>query len=282
MQHVFVAGATGHLGRHLCAAFKQRGCYVTALARKTGRTEGLDVDQLVRAEATWPESLTERMAGADLVVSALGLTRPADGLGYWDVDYQGNLNLLKEAQRSGVARFAYVHVLNADRMEAVPRVAAKSAFVRKLQSAKIASTVMAPTACFSSTDGLLAQARSGRVWMFGSGQPRINPIHGADLASATCEAAAAGVPWVDIGGPETFTRNDLARLCFEALGAQARITHLPEGLRRVVLWGLPRVAPRRVAGPAQFALVASGMNMTAPAMGRRLLRAYLRARVGAG
>ena len=271
MKHVFVAGATGYLGRYLCAEYQSRGWRVTALVRKGSTTAGLAADRLCEAEATWPESLAGAMAGVDLVVSALGITRQADGLGYWDVDYQANLNLLEEALRSRVPQFAYVHVLHGDRMEHVPLVAAKSAFVRKLQAAKIASTVIAPTGYFSDMEDFMAMARSGRVWLFGPGRLRINPIHGADLAAAVFEAAEALTPWADVGGPETFTHNDLARMCFEPLGARPRIVHLPDVFRRITLRVLPWLAPRRIAGPAQFFLTALAMNMTAPAHGSRRL-----------
>lgn len=275
MKRVFIAGATGYLGRFLCQEFQARGWHVTALVRKSSLHATLAADHLVEAEATWSETLTGVMAHSDLVVSALGITRQADGVGYWDVDYQANVNLLDEALRSGVARFAYVHVLNADRMEHVPLVAAKSAFVRKLQTAQIASSVIAPTGYFSDMGDFLSMAKAGRVWLFGNGQNRINPIHGADLAAAIFDCVDQGLAWADIGGPETLTHNDLAELCFQVLGRPARITHLPDAFRRTALWLLPKLAPRRIAGPVQFFLTAGGMNMTAPPHGARLLSDHL-------
>ncbi|MEM9786243.1 MAG: SDR family oxidoreductase [Pseudomonadota bacterium] len=275
MNHVFVAGATGYLGRHLCAEYKRRGWHVTALVRKSGDPDGLTADHLIVAEATKPETLQGHMKGVDLVVSALGITRQADGLGYWDVDYQANLNLLAEAEQSNVPRFAYVHVLKADQMAKVPLVAAKSAFVAKLQSGAIRSTVVAPTGYFSDMADFLTMARSGRVWLFGSGTQKINPIHGADLAAAIYDAVDAGATWAKIGGPETFTQNDLAQLCFETLGKRPRVTHLPDGLRKALLRLLPYLAPRRISGPAQFFLTASALDMTAPQAGHRKLADHL-------
>ncbi|MEL6683198.1 MAG: NAD(P)H-binding protein [Pseudomonadota bacterium] len=90
MKRVFIARATGYLGRYLCAEFQARGWYVIALVRKARRTAPIAADQLVEAQATDPKSLKEVMTAVDLVVSSLGSTRQADGLGYWDVDYQAN------------------------------------------------------------------------------------------------------------------------------------------------------------------------------------------------
>lgn len=72
------------------------------------------------------------MADIDAVVAALGITRQAYGVGYWDVDQQVNAKLLEEALRSILHQFALLHVLNGECMEHVPLIAAKSAFVRQL------------------------------------------------------------------------------------------------------------------------------------------------------
>ncbi|MBY4891939.1 SDR family oxidoreductase [Rhodobacteraceae bacterium N5(2021)] len=274
MKRVLIAGATGYLGRHLCAEYQGRGWHVTALVRSEPGARDIKANALVVAQATWPETLVGVMDNIDLVVSALGITRQADGVGYWDVDYQANLNLLEEAVRANAKQFGFIHVLNADRMGDVPLVAAKSAFVRKLQQAPLQSTVIAPTGYFSDMADFLAMARAGRVWLFGKGLQRINPIHGADLAAASFDAIARGEAWYAVGGPEPFTQIELATLCFEVLDAPVRITHVPDVLRRLSLWLLPRLAPRRIAGPAQFFLTALAMNMTAPPFGTHRLAAH--------
>ena len=278
MQTVFIAGATGYLGRHLCAAYRAEGYYVTALVRDAARARTLDADTLIEARATDAATLAGVMEGADLVVSALGITRQRDGLSYRDVDYAANINLLREAERAGVARFAYIHVLMADRLRHVPLVAAKADFVDALQASSLAATVIAPTGYFSDMGDFLAMARSGRVWLFGAGTHRINPIHGADLATATVAATKAGTPWLDVGGPEVFTHNDLAALAFAALGTPARVTHLPDGLRRAALAMMPYVTPAHIHGPARFFLSAMALNMVGSAHGTRRLSDYFAAK----
>ena len=267
MKRVFIAGATGYLGRYLCAEFQRRGWYVIALVRKTTQAAPIAADQLIEAQATQPATLKGIMAGVDLVVSCLGITRQVDGLGYWDVDYQANLNLLHEAEQTGVARFAFVHVLNAARMKRVPMVAAKSAFVAELQRARIAWTVIAPTGYFSDMGDFLKMAQSGRVWLFGDGSKRINPIHGADLAAATADAVEAGVGWLDVGGPDIFTQKELAELAFASQQFTPRITFLPDIMRRLAQRLLPYVTPRRIHGPAQFFLSALALDMVGECRG---------------
>ncbi len=281
MRRVLIAGATGYLGRHICAEYQRRGWYVIALVRKTSQAAPIAADQLIEAQATRPDTLKGVMAGADLVISSLGLTRQADGLGYWDVDYQANVNLLREAEQAGVARFAYIHVLRAAEMADVPLVAAKSAFVAELRNSPVAATVVAPTGYFSDMGDVLRMAQAGRVWLFGDGGQRINPIHGADLAVATADAIEAGRDWSDVGGPDVFTQTELAELAFASLGLPSRIGYLPDMLRRIARILLPVLTPRRIGGPARFFLSAMALDMVAARHGTHRLRDHLQDRAGA-
>jgi len=267
---VLIAGATGYLGRYLCAEYARRGRHVTALVRNPARAEGL-ADLVIKAEATQPETLGGVMDGIDLVVSSLGITRQADGLGYEDVDYKANLNLLREAEVAGVKRFAYVHVLHAEAMTGVPLVDAKAAFVDALQASHMPATVIAPTGYFSDMGDILEMAKSGRVWLFGDGSQRLNPIHGEDLARAVADSTDAELGWVEVGGPDVMTQDQIAEAAFAALGAEARITHLPDILRRAALTTLP-ILPRRVSGPTRFFLTALGLDMVAPRFGSHHLK----------
>lgn len=225
---------------------------------------------MIEAEATQPETLTGIMDGMDLIVSSLGITRQADGLNYREVDFQANLNLLREAEAAGVGRFAYVHVLNADAMAGVPLVDAKTAFVDALRASDMPATVIAPTGYFSDMGDIFAMAQDGRACLFGDGTQRLNPIDGADLALAIANATDAGRGWIEIGGPDVMTQDEIARAAFAAFGKQPRIVYLPNALRRATLSVLP-ILPRRLGGPARFFLTALGMDMVAPRFGTRRL-----------
>lgn len=277
MPTVFIAGATGYLGRFLVQTYVDAGWDVRALVRsrssKAAKTLPVEATR-VEAQATRPETLSGVMANADLVISSLGITRQRDGLSYVDVDYRANRNLLSESLRAGVTRFAYIHVLGAAQMAHVPLVAAKQAFVDELQAAHIASTVVCPSGYFSDMGDFLSMAKRGRVWLFGDGQNRINPIHGADLAQAVFETIEAGTPWAEVGGPEVFTHEQLARLAFQSLKKTPKITKLPDWMRKAALKIIPHATPAHIAGPSAFFLSAMGLDMAATCHGHRSLSAY--------
>jgi nucleoside-diphosphate-sugar epimerase len=70
-------------------------------------------------------------------------------------------------------------------------------------------------------------ARSGRVYLLGSGQNKINPIHGADLADVCVSAASGDVNAYPVGGPYTYSHRDIAELAFAVLGKTPKITKIP-------------------------------------------------------
>lgn len=270
-----IAGATGYLGRHLVAACAARGDTPRALVRDRSRATDLHAE-LFEAEATRPDSLHGLMTGTDLVISALGITRQRDGLTYRDVDYQANLNLLQAALKAGVKHFCYIHVLGAESLRHTALVKAKQAFVDALRAAPIQSTVICPSGYFSDMGDFMDMARRGRVWLFGNGQLRLNPIHGADLAEATLGAITRNAPQLDVGGPDILTHDQIAQAAFAALNRTGRITHLPDWTRRAALAALP-LAPSHLRGPAEFFLSAMGQDMVGQPSGQHRLQDHFAA-----
>ena len=279
---VLVAGATGYLGRHIVKQYMSMGWHVRALVRNAdaARKSGLNATELFEGEATNPLTLCGAMDGVNLVISTLGITRQRDGLSYWDVDYQANANLLTDALAAKVERFAYVHVLNAHKMQNIPLVAAKQAFVDRLQASPIRSTVIAPSGFFSDMGDFLNIAASGRVFLFGSGNLELNPIDGADLAEVIASAIWDGRDYVPVGGPDTLTQHELAEAACKAFGNPAKITHLPDIFRRGALKVLPYVTPSAVHGTALFFLSALGMNMVGKTHGSKRVSEHFADLVG--
>ena len=243
-----------------------------ALVRKI---EGApDATKIVQAQVTDPETLRGIMDGVDLVVSSVGITRQRDGLTYRDVDYQANVNLLQEALKAKVPHFAYIHVLHGEELSHLTPIAAKQDFVNELRKADIKSTVISPSGFFSDMKDFLDMAKGGRVWLFGDGQNRINPIHGEDLARATADAIDEGRTSLDVGGPDVLTHTEIAELAFAALDKPPKITRIWDGFRTFLISILPWVTPAHINGPAQFFLTAMGMDMVGECHGEHHLKDF--------
>jgi uncharacterized protein YbjT (DUF2867 family) len=281
---VLVAGATGYLGRHVVQQLKDDGCWVRALARNPEQSATLGAaDDVFIGEVTRPESLHGITDGIDTVFSSIGITRQRDGVGYNDVDYGGNLALLREAERSGVKRFVYVSVLHGRQLRtSVELAAAKERFVDALTESTVASVVVRPTGYFSDMTAFLDLARKGTAYLIGDGRRRMNPISGSDLARACVRAAASSEPEVQVGGPDVLSHNAIAQAAFTALEKPPRIRHVPllvvhaAGLLACVL------TPQRIHGPLQFFLAVMTTDMIAPQTGIERLADYFASQASGG
>lgn len=282
-KRVLVAGATGYLGGFVAQELKRRGHFVRALARSPEKLEAIRdcLDEVVEAEITRPETLEHVCDGVDVVFSSIGLTRQKDGLAFRDVDFQGNLNLLAAALRSGVKKFVYVSAFNGRGLRHLEIVEAHEEFVDILKVSGLEYAVLRPTGYFSDMGEILEMARKGRVWLIGSGEHSTNPIHGADLAGVCADAIEGREGEIDVGGPETMTWKNMVSLAFGVLGKPVRVTRIPE---RMMWWIVRLIRPfsRHRAELLAFFTTMATMDMVAPERGSHTLAEHFRERCTTG
>ena len=275
-QKVLVVGATGYLGQYAVKALKEAGYWVRALSRTEQKIESVRpfVDDLFIGEATDPASLTGICDDINIVFSSLGITRQKDGLTYMDVDYQANKNVLDEALAAGVGRFMYISALHADELRHVKILEAKERFVDALKAADIDHIIIRPNGFFSDMSSFLDMAQNGRIYLFGNGENRANPIHGADLAQACVAHLNQPGGEYDIGGPELLTQNEIAHQAFAAAGKPVKITHIPLWIKDATLWFIRTFTSVKTYGPIEFFMTVLTMDMIAPAYGNHTLKAH--------
>jgi uncharacterized protein YbjT (DUF2867 family) len=274
---VLVAGATGYLGGFVAREFKRRGYYVRALTRSAERLKKMEgeLDEIVVGEVTRPETLAGICDGIDLVFSSIGITRQKGKLTFKDVDYQGNKNLLEVAQSAGAEKFIYTSVFRGPDLIHLDIVKAHEDFVAVLRTSGIPYTVIRPNAYFSDMEEYLKMARRGRVYLIGTGENRVNPIHGADLAETCADAADLAVEEIDVGGPEVFTHRQIARLALRAAGKPERISPVPLWLMRATVY-LTRTFNHHQGELLAFFTEAMTTDSVAPGTGSRSLSEHFR------
>ncbi|MGB0980205.1 MAG: SDR family oxidoreductase [Croceimicrobium sp.] len=274
--HVLVAGATGYLGGYIIKELAERNFFYKAIARSPQKLKALKADQVIKAEVTQAESLRGICAGMDVVISTVGITRQKNGLTYMDVDYQANLNLLREAQKAGVKKFIYISAINGDKMRQLKIFEAKEAFVDELKKSGLDYTVLRPNGFFSDMRDFLEMAKRGRVYLFGSGQYRLNPIHGADLAEVVVDAIRSPEREISLGGPDILTQNEIAALALDTWYRDVKITHLPDWTRRLSIGLLRTFTSSKTYGPIEFFLTAMAMDNVAPRCGTHRLYEFFK------
>lgn len=279
-KRVLVAGATGYLGQYLVKELKSRGYWVRVLIRKEAQKELFSgVDDFFVGQITSPESLVGITDGIDWVFSSIGITRQKDGMTYMDVDYQGNSNLLKESLNDGVESFLYISAINGDKLRQLKIFEAKEKFVDELKAANINSCVLRPNGFFSDMKDFLNMAKSGRVYLFGHGKFKLNPIDGEDLAKVCVEKMVLGENESSVGGIDLLSHTELAELALAAWGKPIKITYLPDWSRRFTIWLMRTFTSSKTYGPIEFFLTAMAGDNIAPQYGTKRLEDFFRIEV---
>jgi len=276
MKKVLVAGATGYLGHYVIKELKKQGYWVRALARNPEKLENLkeSIDEVFIGEVTMPDTLDNICMDIDIVFSSIGITRQKDNLTYMDVDYQGNKNLLDEAKKEGILKFIYISVFNAENMQHLKGVQAKLRFEKELKASGVNYSIIYPNGFFSDMLEYLQMAKKGKGYLFGSGENKINPIHGADLAEACVNAATGDEKEINIGGPDVLTHNEILTMAFNSLNKRAKISRIPIWIRNLLLKTLRIFTSVKTYGPLEFFMTVLAVDLAAPVYGKHHLNDF--------
>jgi len=277
---VLVAGATGYLGQYLVRELKNRGYWVRVLIRKEAQKNRFkEVDDFFVGQITEPNSIKGITADIDWVFSTVGITRQKEGMTYMDVDYQGNSNLLKEALKDKIEAFQYISAINGDKLRQLKIFEAKEQFVDELKNSGITYCVLRPNGFFSDMKDFLTMAKAGRVYLFGDGKFKLNPIHGEDLAKVCVEKMIEGVKEETVGGIDILTQNELAEIALKAWQKPIKISHLPDWTRRFTIWILRTFTSSKTYGPIEFFLTAMAFDNIAHQYGTNRLEDFFKSEV---
>jgi uncharacterized protein YbjT (DUF2867 family) len=168
-----------------------------------------------------------------------------------------------------------VSVFNGPNLPHLAIVKAHEDFVDVLIASGMDYAVIRPTGFFSDMGEYMKMARKGRVYLFGDGTNRINPIHGADLA-VSCVDAVDGIDTeIDVGGPEIFTHRQIAEIALGALGKPPMISSIPVWVMRPLI-SVTKLFNRHEGELLAFLTTAMSIDAVAPTSGERTLEAHFR------
>ena len=191
-----------------------------------------------------------------------------------DVDYQGNANLLSESLLSGIESFLYVSAIGGDKLRHLKIFEAKERFVDELKKSGLNYTIMRPNGFFSDMRDFLDMAKNGKVYLFGRGDFKLNPIHGEDLAKVCVDKISSDKNEITVGGPDMFSQNELATLALIAWGKRPGIIHLPDWIRKFTIWSLRTFTSSKTYGPIEFFLTLMAFDNKAEQFGTHHLNDF--------
>jgi uncharacterized protein YbjT (DUF2867 family) len=235
---VVIAGAFGHLGSDILRVLVREGHEVVAVGREIRKpadcAEGYETRQV---DVLKPESFRGVCDGADVVITTIGMTKPSAVLTNYDVDYQGNLNLLNEAKRAGVKQFDYISVLMADDDPTVPMLDAKHRFGLALKDSGLRWVIFRPSGYFYDIAKVFKpMIEKGKVTLLGKQDAHANVVDTPDFAEFIVQHMCGDGAMYNIGGKEIWSYEEIARMFFAAAGKEPVISRAPVWLFDVLAW----------------------------------------------
>lgn len=278
---VLVAGATGQLGKAVVAELKQRGYWVKACGRNERKLQALKqefgIEEIAAADLTDTGTFPGVCDQIDAVISCAGASMSMNNFGdrksFYEVDYQGNLNLLTEAGKQQVGKFVYVSLAEADKLRQTEYADAHEKFVEALRASGLKQAVIRPTGFFGFHLEILKFAAKGRGMLIGSGECRTNPIHEADVARVCVNALESDISEMAVGGPEIFTRKETVELAFAALNRPPKLMKFSPGMFKLMIAPL-KLINRRIYALMEFGVAVTQIDVVAPSVGSERLKPY--------
>ncbi|MBQ9700769.1 MAG: SDR family oxidoreductase [Lachnospiraceae bacterium] len=225
---VVLAGAYGNLGADIFKSLLAEGHEVIAadmIERNLGITGCYTFKKI---DVTNPDTLKGLCDGADVVITTVGLTKTSATTTNYEIDYQGNLNILNEAKAAGVKNFAYISVIKADKAPKVPMLHAKYLFEEQLKQSGLNWVIYRPTGYFYDIVKVFKpMVEKGEVTLLGKKPVHANVISTEDFADFIVEHMCDDKKMYDIGGKETYSYEEIANLCFAAAGKEPVIKRAP-------------------------------------------------------
>ena len=182
--------------------------------------------------------------------------------------------MLNEALKDQVEAFQYISAINGDQLRQLKIFEAKEKFVDELTNAPIQESIIRPNGYFSDMKDFLTMAKGGRVYLFGDGKQQLNPLHGADLAQFCVDKMIAGSQEESVGGPDILSQNKLATIALQAWDKPIKIYHLPDWIRKALIWTLRTFTSSKTYGPIEFFLTAMSRDNVAQTYGTYHLKTF--------
>ena len=194
---VLVTGATGFLGRRLCAYYHEKGWSVRALARRT------DLYPFTRPgialyKGNLPDEIdAEAFRGAEVVIHAAYTTRLTSKAEAERVNEQGTLNVHALARKAGVGRFVFISSVGAHAGAESLYGRSKYALEKKMDPARDLiirpGLIIGPGEQGSFNRMRLQVEKLGVMPIFNGGRQILQTIHIDDLCRAIDLAVEKGL-----------------------------------------------------------------------------------------
>jgi uncharacterized protein YbjT (DUF2867 family) len=271
-----VTGAYSFTGRFIAKELLARGEEVVSFSRSPDRegifqgrvpSEPLQFDDLAR--------LTRSLQGASTLYNTYWV-RFNHGQVSFDQAIRNTQILLQASKAAGIQKFVHISVTNPSESSPLAYYRGKAVLERMVQESGLSFAIIRPTLIFGEQDLLINNIawvlRRFHVFgVFGSGNYRVQPVAGEDVARLAVDAGQQRENKIlDAAGPEIYRFDDFVRTIAKTLGARSWVVHWP----RPLVYGLSKLGgyfvrdvvltPEEINGLMQELLITHG-----PATGKK-------------
>ena len=242
---VLLAGAFGNLGFEILKQLVEKKYEVIAADLKEKENNGLEGKYTFKAiDATKPETLKGICDGIDTVITTMGLTTSSTRFTAYDIDYQGNLNLYNEAKKANVRKFNYISVISCDEpgAEKVPMLHAKYMLEQEIKKGDMSYVIYRPTGYFYDIAKVFKPyVDKGEMQLLkGYHNVKANVVDCPDFAKFIVEHMDDENVTYNVGGKETYTYEEMAKMFFKAANKPVIIKDSPVWMFSI-LANLPKI-----------------------------------------
>jgi uncharacterized protein YbjT (DUF2867 family) len=265
---ILIAGGTGNLGTRAVRLLTVRGLTVRVLTRDPTRAQHLADErvEVVPGDVRDPGTLTQAMAGAETVISAIQGFSGTGGDSPQTVDGEGNANLIRAARTAGAEHFILMSVQGAAPDHPMELFRMKYRAEQELRASGLTWTIIRPTASMETWAALIGEplVKTGKTRIFGRGTNPINFVAADDVARfvelAVTDPTMRGAV-VEVGGPENLSMEQFARAFAGAAGKAGAVSRVPLPMMRLMAILLRPVKPT-IARQIQAGVVMDTHDMT--------------------
>ena len=240
-----IFGGTGFIGRYVICRLAARGARLLVISRSP-RVHGQhlqplgSVDQIVvqGADLSSDTALRRTVAGSSGVINLIGILYETGRQQFAEVHGALPGRIAAAASAEGVPRLVQISAIGADAGSASAYARSKAEGERRVREAFPGATILRPSIVIGPEDSFFNRfAALARILpalpLIGSGKTRFQPVYVGDVAQAVIAALerddCQGQTY-ELGGPQTYTFEELMRYMLKVLGRRRLLMDVPFGL----------------------------------------------------
>ncbi len=234
---LLIVGATGTLGRQIARHALDKGYQVRCLVRNPRKAAFLKEwgAELVVGDLCDAPTLPPSLEGMEAIIDAAA-ARATDSLSMKQVDWEGKVNLIQAAQKTGVNRYIFCSILNAEEHPEVPLMEIKRCTELFLEESGLDYTILRLCGFMQGIIGQYAipMLDNQAVWITGESGPiaYMDTQDIAKFAIRALEVPETQQKTFPVVGPKAWKAEGIIQLCEGLSGKTVKIARVPLGLLR--------------------------------------------------